>query len=79
MLKVAQGELLWSVSVCRVACDVSNGFKAYSSYTPGPIVHPSVRLSVHLLTLSNDISSKAIEAICPYLGKNVAWLGGFKK
>ena len=38
----------------------------------------SVCLVVHPLTLSDDSSSKAIEAICPLLGKNVAWLGAFK-
>ena len=37
-----------------------------------------VRLSIYLITLSNDNSAKAIEGICPYLGKNVAWVGGFK-
>ena len=41
-------------------------------------IRPSIRLSISSLTLSNDNSSKAIEAICPYLGKNVALGRGFK-
>ena len=32
--------------------------------------------SVRLLTVSND-NSKAIDAICPSFGKNVALVGGF--
>ena len=41
-------------------------------------VSPSAPPSVCLLTISNDNSFKAIEAICPLLSKNVAWLGAFK-
>ena len=37
------------------------------------VVHPAVRALVHPLTLSNN-SSKAIDAICPLFGKNVALL-----
>ena len=39
---------------------------------------PSIHLSAHLQTHSNDNSSKAIEAIYPQLGKNIAWVGDFK-
>ena len=38
----------------------------------------SVRPSVRPLTLSNDKSSKAIEAIYSKFGKKVAWLGALK-
>ena len=39
------------------------------------IIHPSICLSV---TLVNNNSSNAIEAICPKLDKNVALVGEFK-
>ena len=37
-----------------------------------------VRPVVRPLTLSNDNTSKAIEAIWPWFGKNVAWVRAFK-
>ena len=42
------------------------------------VIHPSIRLSVHLLALSNENFSEANEVICLSLGKDVAWVGGFK-
>ena len=41
-------------------------------------MHINYRLPLSPLLVSNDNSSKAIKAICPELGKNVAWLGAFK-